>query len=165
MISLGINASDRLDGGEMTNCVKLNDLVTSTQTWRGRGAGVSASGTSTNTFDPNVDNQYHNCSCASNEVATGFEVYSNDRLDGSIKLRCATLKSGYSLANNTTQTINGYAVRGIMSIQSVPWNRGQDDQYHVATCPAGTFLTGLVIYASDRLDGQMRCYCSGIKKN
>lgn len=165
MVNLGIFSADRLDGGEISNCVKLSDLIESTQTWRGRGAGVSASGTSTNTFDPNVDNQYHSCSCASNEVATGFEVYSNDRLDGSTKLRCAPLKTGYSLANNTTQTVNGYSVRGVMSANSSPWDIGRDYEYHNVACPPGTFLTGLVIYADDRLDGYMRCYCAGIKKN
>lgn len=99
------------------------------------------------------------------EVATGFEVYSNSQLDGRIKLSCTDIKAGYSLANTNTQTVNGYAVRGIKSTLNTPWGTGQDDQYHNSQCPPGTFVTGISIYASSYLDGQMTCYCSGIKKN
>ena len=142
----------------------MNDLVATTGTWRGRSAGVTSSGSLTNTFDNGSDNQDHSCSCASNEVATGFEAYSTDRLDGRMKILCNPLKSGFVLANNTTQTVNGYQVRGIMSAMNNPWNNGVDDFYHTSSCPAGTFVTGIAIYASDRLDGSLRVYCSGIKK-
>jgi hypothetical protein len=164
MVNLAIYASSQLDGGERCNCVKMNDLLTTTHTWRGRGGGVTSSGSATNTFDTGADSQDHSCSCNAGEVATGFEAYSTDRLDGRMKIRCTQLKSGYVLANNTTQTINGFSVRGIMAAMNVPWNMGRDDQYHISECPPGTFVTGLVIRAAARLDGEMRCYCSGIKR-
>lgn len=164
MTNLAIYSSTRLDGGERIMCVKVNDLITTNHTWRGRGGGASSSGSNTNTFDTGADNQDHSCSCNAGEVATGFEAYSNSHLDGRMKIRCTQLKSGYSLANNTTVSINGYTVRGMMANINVPWNTGRDDQYHISDCPAGTFVTGLVIRAASYLDGEMRCYCSGIKR-
>lgn len=165
MINLGIFASSRLDGGERINCVKVNDLITATETWRGQSAAASAPNTGTNTLGNGADNQEHSCSCADGEVATGFELSSSDRADGQIKVRCTTVKAGFILANGTTtQTVNGATVRGVMAVQSTPWDNGGDNQYHVSSCPPGTFVTGIAISASDRLDGALRCYCSGIKK-
>jgi len=163
MMNLAIYASGELDGGERTNCVKLNDLITTSHTWRGRGGGASSNGTATNTFDTGADNQDHSCSCNAGEVATGFEAYSTSALDGRIKVRCTALKAGYVLANNGTATLNGYSVRGVMSAMQIPWHTSRDDQYHYSECPAGTFVTAIAIRANSRLDGQLRCYCSGIK--
>ncbi len=164
MMNLGIYASSRLDGGERINCMKLNDLLTTTETWRGLGAQVSAPGTGTNTLGNGADNQVHGCSCAAGEVATGFELSSSDRADGQIKLRCTALRAPFILANNGTVTINGGTVRGVMSALSHPWDNGADNQYHISNCPTGTFVTAITISASDRLDGGVTCYCSGIKK-
>ncbi|MCX7769411.1 MAG: hypothetical protein N2110_10405, partial [Flavobacteriales bacterium] len=165
MINLAIYASSRLDGGERCNCVKVNDLITANHQWRGHSGMVTSQGSPANTFGTGADNQTHSCSCNSGEVATGFEVYSTDRLDGHMKIRCTQIKSGYSLANDVTTTINGHTVRGIQSAMSVPWNHGRDDQFHFSECPPGTFVTAVVIEASDRLDGGLRCHCSGIKRN
>jgi hypothetical protein len=165
MINLGIYASSALDGGERINCVKVNDLITNTHQWRGRSGNPSTPGTHTNTFANGDDNQAHSCSCNSGEIATGIEIYSTDRLDGGLKIRCTQIKTGYSLANDITTTINGHTVRGISTSMNIPWNVNRDDQYHVSECPPGTFVTGVVIQATGRLDGEMRCFCSGIKRN
>jgi hypothetical protein len=164
MTNLAIYASSALDGGERIMCVKINDLITTTHQWRGRGGGATSQGSNTNTFLSSADNQDHSCSCNAGEVATGFEVWSSSRNDGDMKIRCTQLKSGYSLANNGTQMVNGYSVRGMMANMNVPWNTGRDDQYHISDCPPGTFVTAVAIRANSQLDGEMRCYCSGIKR-
>lgn len=165
MVNLAIYSSSALDGGERINCVKVNDLITTSHQWRGRSGNTSSPGTHTNTFANGDDNQAHSCSCNSGEIATGIEIYSTDRLDGGLKIRCTQIKSGYSLANDITTTINGHTVRGISTSMNIPWNVNRDDQYHVSECPPGTFVTGVVIQATGRLDGEMRCFCSGLKRN
>lgn len=165
MINLAIYSNSYYDGGERILCMKVSDLITTSHQWRGRGGNSSSSGSATNTFDTGADNQDHNCSCNAGEVATGFEAYSTGSyLDGRIKIRCTQLKSGYSLANNGTITNNGYSVRGVMSNMNTPWNTSRDDQYHTTQCPPGTFVTGVIMRANSQIDGEMRCYCSGIKR-
>gem|GEM_PF-5409689 len=164
MMNLGIYASDNLDGGERINCVKMSDLLTTTETWRGLGAQVSAPGTGNNTLGIGADNQVHGCSCAAGEVATGFELRSSDRADGEIKLRCTALRAPFILANNGTVSINGGTVRGVMTALNHPWDQGADNQYHISNCPSGTFVTAVTVFAAGRLDGALTCYCSGIKK-
>ncbi len=158
MTGISIYASDRLDGDVRTQGQEVGFLNNAVFGWYGRYGITTENGTA-NTDDNGVDNTEHFASCPANYIATGFEAYATSRLDGRLKLRCTALKAGYTTTDNTG---NG-GTAGVESAMSYPHNNGTDDVQHGAFCPAGTWLNGIRIYASDRLDGRMRAYCTAIR--
>ncbi len=144
-----------LDGDISIYGTALNDLLTTTSSWFGLNNGSTSAGSGTNTNATNADNQFHRANCPNGRIATGIEIYATNQLDGHMKLRCTTLASGY------TTTESGM---GIESLINAPYANA-DDITHMSTCPVGTFVKGIEIYASDRLDNRMRVFCTGIRKN
>lgn len=144
-----------LDGDIKIFGVPATDLVTTTNSWYGLNAGATSAGSATNTVSTGADDQYHTAQCPDNRVATGIEIYASGALDGNMKLRCNLLTSGYSTTNNGI---------GVESLINAPFADANNIN-HMSTCPAGTFVKGIRIYASSRLDNQVQVFCTGIKKN
>lgn len=160
MIGISIYATDRLDGDVRSQGQEVGFLENATFTWYGRYGATTENGIA-NTDDNGVDNTEHFANCPANHIATGFEAYATSRLDGRLKLRCTALKAGYTTTDNAGNGGTG----GIESAVSYPYSNGSaaDDVQHGAFCPAGTWMNGIRIYASDRLDGRMRVYCTAIR--
>jgi len=144
-----------LDGDIKIFGIAMTDLLTTTTGWYGVSAGATSAGSATNTNSTGADDQYHTAQCPNNRIATGIEIYASSALDGYMKLRCNALTTGYS----TSET-----GMGIESLINTPF-KDANDITHMSTCPAGTFVKGIKIYASSRLDNQMQVFCTGIKKN
>lgn len=156
MTGISIYATgSHLDGDIKIFGVPATDLVSTTNGWYGLNAGATSAGSTTNTVSSGADDQYHTAQCPNNRVATGIEIYASGALDGNMKLRCNALVSGYSTTNNGI---------GVESLINTPFNNA-DNITHMSTCPAGTFVKGIRIYASARLDNQVQVFCTGIKKD
>ena len=130
----------------------MDNIITNSHQWRGLNAAASASGTATGTMGT-CDNCLQQCNCADNEVVTGVEIYSGGEYEGNLKVRCSALAAGYTTTNNGI---------GIETALSVPYATGFDDVWHISSCPPNTVMKGLAIYTTSRLDGEMRCFCTGI---
>jgi hypothetical protein len=144
-----------LDGDIKIFGIAMTDLLTTTTGWYGLNAGVTSAGSATNTVGTGADDQYHTAQCPNNRIATGIEIYASGALDGNMKLRCNSLTSGYSTSETGI---------GIESLINTPFNDANNIT-HMSTCPAGTFVKGIRIYASSRLDNQVQVFCTGITKN
>ncbi|MCW5909187.1 MAG: hypothetical protein KIS94_15080 [Chitinophagales bacterium] len=151
MTGISIRSSDYFEGSIQMNGIKLPDLLQDTAIWYGFG-GVTTPGTGVNTQGTGADNVMHQCNCPDNYVATGIEFRATDRLDGEMKLRCAPLNPGLSTTNSGL---------GIKSAFSVPFENS-DNVRHMSICPPGTFVKGISIYATSRLDHSLTIYCTGI---
>ncbi len=154
MTGISMRCSDYYEGSIQMNGVKLPELLTDTAVWYG-ALGVTTSGSATNTQDNGVDNATHSCNCPDNSVATGFEIYASDRLDGRMKLRCAALKTGLAATGTGT---------GMKTAFSVPFENA-DNVRHMSLCPYGTYVKGVSLYATGKLDWGLCVYCTGIKEN
>lgn len=155
LVNYAIYASDYLDGGLRGNGLFLDNILTTTHTWRGVGAGAATLGSTVGTNGV-CDNCRHTAYCANNEVVTGIEIRSETHLEGALKVRCTALATGFTTTNTGM---------GVESAISVPFNTGSDDIMHHAACPPGTLMKGITIWASSRLDGELRAYCTGITAN
>ncbi len=144
-----------LDGDIKIFGIPMTDLLTVTSSWYGVNAGLTSAGSTTNTNSSGADDQFHTAQCPDNRIATGIEIYASGALDGNMKLRCNTLATGYSTTNNGA---------GVESLINTPFNDANNIT-HMSTCPAGTFVKGIRIYASSRLDNQVQVFCTGIKKD
>jgi hypothetical protein len=154
LADINIYSADQLDGGIRANCVPLGTALSATNTWRSQNALVSPVGTGTNT-QGFADNVTHFAQCASNEVATGLEIYANSRLDGQLKLRCTAVNA---------VTLSHPTGAGVLSAITIPYNTGQDNQFHFAGCPAGTLMRHIQIRATGSfLDGEIEVGCTGLR--
>ena len=143
-----------LDGNIQIQGMDLGQVILSGTTgWYGNAAGVTASGSCTNCFATGADNQTHWAWCPDNYIASGIEIYASGQLDGCMKLRCSQLSTSYATIETGT---------GVQSVYNFP-DANADNFTHVGTCPAGTFIKGVSIYASSYLDTNLRVYCTGIK--
>ncbi len=138
--SFRVYASTHLDGYMKINCLRLSTGMLGAGTWRS-GPGTRA------------DNQSHTISCNANEVATGWRATAtSDFLDGDVGLLCRPLLAGYHLGS----------VFEVTDVQGTLLTGGLDYQYQGGTCPAGTFLTGMILYAGSQLEAVKHVYCAPI---
>jgi len=144
-----------LDGDIKIFGIPMTDLLTTTTGWYGLNAGSTSAGSTTNTVGSLADDQFHTARCPDNRIATGIEIYASGALDGNMKLRCNALASGYITTNSGA---------GVESLINTPFIDANNIT-HMSTCPAGTFVKGIRIYASTRLDNQLQVFCTGIRKN
>lgn len=151
MTAISIHSTDYLEGSIQLNGVKLAELLEDTAVWYGN-SGITSPGSAVNTQGTGVDNVMHECHCPDNYLATGIEFKATDRLDGEMKLRCAPLKPG--LYTTSTGT-------GIPSAVSIPYDN-VDNMRHMSMCPAGTYVKGISIYVTSRMDYNLVIYCTGI---
>lgn len=153
LTNVAIYASgDYFDGGLKGNGILMDNMLTSNHTWRGLNAASAPAGGGAGTMGQ-CDNCLQQCNCADGEVVTGVEIYSGSLYEGDLKVRCSTLAAGYTTTNTGI---------GVESALSVPYATGYDDVWHISTCPPNTVMKGLAIYTTSRLDGEMRCFCTGI---
>ncbi|HLP19097.1 MAG TPA: collagen-like protein [Chitinophagales bacterium] len=154
LTGISMRCSDYMEGSININGVKLPDLLQSNATWYG-AQGATAAGSATNTQDVSIDNAIHSCNCPDGSIATGIEIYASDRLDGRMKLRCATLKTGLTTSNTGI---------GLKTAFSVPYENA-DNTRHMSMCPFGMYVKGISIYANQKFDLNLCVYCTGIKEN
>lgn len=153
LTNISIYASgDYFDGGLKGNGVLMDNMLTANHQWRGLNAAVSSSGTATGTMGT-CDNCLQQCNCADGEIVTGVEIYSAAEYEGNLKVRCTALAAGYTTTNTGI---------GVETALSVPYATGFDDVWHISSCPPNTVMKGVAIYTTSRLDGEMRCFCTGI---
>lgn len=155
MINLSIYATGSyMDGDIRINGMYLRDILNDGGAgWYGtNGNATSLNNLSTNVIGTGADNQDHYANCPDNYIATGFQVYANNQLDGAGKLRCTPLKAGFSTVETGP---------GVESAMSAPWN-ASDNIQHASQCPPGTFVKGFRLHAASYWDGALRVYCTGI---
>ena len=163
--SISAYATERLDGNIKIQGVDISALLSTTTIWNASldgSWGTAAAGSLPSTKDDGnattggtgCDNCTHQANCPDNYIATGWQVHANAYFDDRMKLRCTALHSDYA----TVETI-----QGIESVYSFPLNLG-DNITHVSVCPAGTFIKGLSIYATNYLDGNLKVHSTGIKR-
>jgi len=140
------------DGDIKMQGIDIAPLLSTTSSWYHGNANSVGSGTSNG---QTCDNCTHSCNCPDGYVATGWEAFAASQLDTYMKLKCTQLNTGYTTVETGT---------GVESVSSFPNNTG-DNITHVSTCPAGTFIKGIAIYANSYLDGNLRVFCTGIRKN
>jgi hypothetical protein len=143
---------DYFDGGLKGNGILMDNILTNSHTWRGLNAASAPAGGGAGTSGQ-CDNCTQQCNCADGEIVTGVEIYSGGQYEGDLKVRCSALAAGYTTTNTGM---------GIESALSVPYATGYDDVWHISSCPPNTVMKGLAIYATSRMDGEMRCFCTGI---
>ena len=86
-----------------------------------------------------------------NRVAVGITWRSNASMDHSLQLRCAAPVGGWTAGTGQQLSI------------SAGFDTGIDDTWHGASCPTGTFISQIDIYASNYFDGEMVLFCRFIK--
>ena len=92
------------------------------------------------------DNQTHQVECSDGYAITGMSIWASDRLDGYITLVCQYLGD-------------------MLDTGSYSWTSGSgtgDDTWHSATCGSGEIATGFSVYASSRLDNQVKLKCTDV---
>ncbi len=139
--ALQVYVGGYLQGPIQTICANLTGVIS---------GGTYRSGNSTNGYD-NAD---HIFDCNSNEIARGFGLYksSTGEFDNG-NVFCSTVSSGYT--RGTAFQALGNSGNGT----------GPDNMNHATSCPPGSYLVGSTIYATGRLDGNLRIRCATITKN
>lgn len=102
-----------------------------------------------------LDNADHVIDCNSNEIARGFGLFksSTGEFDNG-NLLCSGVQTGYTRGS------------AFETLTPMGGNNGGPDNYnHTAQCPPGSYLVGASIYASGRLDANLRLRCATISKN
>jgi hypothetical protein len=155
MQGIFIDATGSYLGGNIRiQGVDISPLLSSTSGWYGLNAGATASGSTTNTVSNGADGQFHTAQCPDDYVASGIEIYAaSDALDGYMKLRCTKLAPGRA----TTQ-----GGMGRETTIASPYVDANNTTYRTS-CPTGTFVKGIRIWASSRLDNLLSVFCTGIK--
>lgn len=145
-----------LDGDIKIQGIDISNLLSGTSGWyssNGNSWGANATTQNANS-GTTCDNCTHQVYCPDGYIATGWQAYAASQLDTYLKLRCTQLNSGFT-------TVESGA--GVESLQNFP-NANADNFTHSGTCPTGTFVKGLSIYAASYLDNQFRVYCTGIRR-
>ena len=83
---------------------------------------------------------------------THGRITATDYLDGNVGLLCRPLAAGYSRSTSISTT----------TMQSTLDSRGLNDSFIGATCPAGTVLIYMTLYARDRLETLLDMRCARI---
>jgi len=136
--NLSVYATNYLDGYITITCYYLGDLLnTGSEAWED------------STLET-CDNCWHYAHCSSNRVARGIKIYASSRLDTQMQLLCTSIASGTSDAG-TEWTVTGSN------------DENDDDIMYGISCPAGSYLSNLAIYANSYLDGDLRVICRAPK--
>lgn len=142
--SLSVYSATYFQGnyGAKMMCCTMNVDLDASETPRYAGKGVGA------------DNQEHVATCGTNEMMSGYSVATdgNGSWDGNWTVFCRAM-TNKSL--NTTSIVLGNASRNGIT------NYGVDNVYHSTTCSNGQFLSGLGLWATERLDNISREWCTG----
>jgi hypothetical protein len=141
VIDVSVYAGGQLQGPIRVICTNLSGIIS---------GGTYRPGNSTN----GLDNNTHVFDCNSNEIARGFGLYksSTGEFDNG-NLFCSSLAAGYT---------RGAAFDALGNSGN---GTGPDNQNHGSTCPPGSYVVGSSIYASGRLDGDLRLRCATISQN
>ena len=140
IVGMSIWASSRLDGYITLVCQYLGDLLDTGSSYWTAGSGTG-------------DDTWHYRLCSSNEVATGFSVYANTYLDHTIKLKCTPMASGVT----APYSMSHWFVSGGAGEES------DDDCWHGAMCPTGTFMHGFRVWVGSYLDDDIMFRCRGVQ--
>lgn len=168
-----------------TGGIKLPDFLdTNNSAWHGATASTSSATTTGTQFGTSADNCWNIVNCPDNSLATGIEWrVTSSQLDDALKLRCTTLKSGYTTIHNSvlyttpgSAASNLYPLNTTLAAYSNNLSKGMlpilfmggpyadgDSQWHWQQCPTGTYMRGIAIWAQAYMDRTTYVFCTGIR--
>ncbi len=118
-------------------CVDVGNVIVN-----GNGSLTATSGT--------VDDSKHTANCGPDKVAVGMSWKSTNYMDTDLALYCQSVLTGWTSGGTGALAISGPPI-------------SSDNTWHGASCPTGTFISQIDVYASNYFDGDLTLFCRYIK--
>jgi len=137
IMNFSVYHTNYADGNITLTCGYIGDLLnTGDNVWTG--------------YSGTCDDCWHSAVCPDGYVARGFSIYASGRLDNNMRLYCTRISSG-SYTSSTWLRSGGAG------------DNGDDDCWHSAMCPGGTYIYAMTVWATSYPDEDWGTACRAIR--